>query len=503
MLASEQSSYIHITDEKKLSGLSNDLIRNAAINAKKVGKDGWIFKIDYSTYKQVLENADSRELRKALDDKLNKVATGYTDYDNSPIIKEMVNLRLDLANIFGFSNYADYRLAENMLKSKDEVNYFLDELVDKAYDSAIEDVNQIKDYAKSKGFMEEITPYDINYFIRKYKEENYQFNENEIKTYLELGNVKKGIFDLYNSLYGLRFIENNNIQKHHPDVEVYEVKDSEDNLIGYLYLDFFARDSKSSGAWCMEIRGAGKEDGIKILPVVQIDTNLDRANPEGEVLISHFDLRTILHETGHAMHCLLSDVDYQMLTGFSVPRDFLELPSSIMESWAYEKEFLDTFAFHYKTGEKIPEELINKISNQRKFLNAFQFLGYIASAEIDMSWHSIEEKFNSDIRSFELEVFKDTSIVPLSKEGAYSTSFSHIFSDGYDVNYYSYIWAWVMEADMFEEFKKTGVLSKETGEKFKNLILAKGATEDPLKLYFDFVGSEPSIDPLVQRNGWN
>lgn len=503
LLSSQKESFILVTDINKLSGLSPEFIEELAIEAENRELSGWVIPTSYSYYLQVMENAENRDLRKELYMKNRSVAGPETDFDNSELVKEFVNLRLELANIYDHSSYSEWILENRMIGSKENAFSFLEEYNDKVFEPAKEEIELLKNYASSKGFSEEFQIYDYYYYFNKYKEETYSFDQEVLREYFEYENVKKGIFNLYNRLYGISFIKRTDYPVYYPEVELYEVKDSLDSTVGFLYLDIFDRSSKSSGAWCASIRFQKSGENEKILPIASISADAGKNLSKGKILLTHFDLITFLHESGHAMHLLLSDVEYQSLSGFNVSWDFVELPSSIMENWAYEKEFFETFAYHYETGELIPDELVVKIQDQRKILNAFDNLGYKRSAGLDLAWHSIEKPYTGEVKDFERNYLINSDILPVVGDSVTSTKFSHIFDGGYSAGYYSYLWAWVLDADAFTEFKENGIMSRESGERFRNLILAKGASEKALKLFKDFTGEEPSMDALAERNGWN
>lgn len=503
LLSSENNAFLNVTDENKLAGLSPEFIEDLAKEAQERELSGWVIPVSYSHYIQVMENAENRDLRREIYIKSRLVAGPWNEFDNSELVKESVNLKLELANIYGYTSYSDWILSNRMIGSKENAFSFLEEFNNKVFEPAKDEMKLIQDYAVSKGFSEEFQIYDYYYYLKKYKEDIYSFNEESLRPYFEYENVKKGVFDLYNKLYGLTFVQRTDFPVYYPEVELYEVKDGRNLTVGFLYLDLFDRNSKSSGAWCASIRYGKSGEQDQILPIASISADMGKNISKGKILLSHFDLITLLHESGHAMHLLLSDVEYQSLAGFNVPWDFVEFPSSIMENWAYEKEFLETFANHYETGEKITDDLLENIKNQRKILNAFDNLGYSRLAGLDLTWHSIEKNYNGEIINFEREFLNKTDILPVIKESVMSTRFSHIFDGGYAAGYYSYLWAWVLEADAFTEFKENGIMSREIGEKFRSLILAKGASEDPLKIYVDFTGREPSLNPLAERNGWN
>lgn len=503
LLSSQNNSFINITDESKLEGLSADFIEGLAKEAQERELSGWVIPVSYSYYIQIMENAEDRDLRKDLYIKSRSVAGPGSEFDNSDLVKESVNLRLELANLYGHPSYSDWILESRMIGSKEKAFSFLESYKDIVFEPAKTEIELIKNYAVSQGFSEELQSYDYYYYLKKYIEEIYSFDEENIRPYFEYESVKKGVFDLYNKLYGLNFVLRSDLPVYNPEVELYEIRDTMNSTVGFLYLDLFERDSKGAGAWCSSIR-YGKSGGDEsILPIAAISADGRKHVSKDKVLLSHYDLTTFLHESGHAMHLLLSDVEYQSLSGFNVPWDFVELPSSIMENWAYEKEFLDTFAYHYETGEQISVELVEKIQNRRKILNAFDHLGYYRSSELDMNWHSIERPFSGEVGDFERRYLEESNLLPAIKDSIISTRFSHIFDGGYAAGYYSYLWAFVMDADAFSEFKENGIMSREVGERFRDLILAKGASEDPLKMYVDFTGREPLINALAERNGWN
>lgn len=501
ILAETNAWFLHLTKKEDLSGLPASLIETAAQIAKSKNLEGWAFTLDAPVYWPFMTYSDNRELRKEMFMQYGSRAFKGNQNDNKDIAKRIANLRLQEAQLLGYASYSDYVLEERMAKSAEKVNAFLKELLAASMPVAQKDLETLKQFAASKGFTDTIQRWDFSYYAEKLKEEKYQFNEEMLKPYLQLDSVKNGIFLLCNKLYGLSFVENKEIPVYHPDVKTYEVWGEGKRFMGTLYLDFFPRKGKSGGAWMTSFRDQEIVNGENIRPHVSIVCNFTQPTETTPSLLTFNELTTFLHEFGHALHGLLSDVTYSSLSGTSVYRDFVELPSHIMENWAKEKEFLDLFAVHYQTGEKIPAELIDKIIAASNYNAAYQSVRQLSFGIADMGWHSITSPIEVDVDVFEREKMAPTELFPIIEGINQSVAFSHIFSGGYAAGYYGYKWAEVLDADAFSLFKKNGIFDKTTANAFRENILSKGGTEHPMDLYIRFRGQEPTSDALLIRAG--
>ncbi len=491
----------HITNEKDLAGLPDYVIEAAADLAKSKSKDGWMFSLQFPSFYPVLVHADNRKIRKDLFFANATRANQDNQYNNQEIIRKITALRLELANLLGFATFADYVLDQRMAKSVKAVTDFIQNLHHASKPKANEEFETVKKYAQKLGFKEELKNWDLAYYSEKLKQEKFGFKEEELKPYFRLEKVTEGVFGLFNTLYGISFKPNYNIQVYHEEVKVYEVFDADESLLGILYQDFHPRESKRNGAWCGHFVPQSKLNGKVVHPHVYIVGNFTKPTKTKPALLTHREVQTYLHEMGHAMHELLSNTTYPSLAGTNVYWDFVELPSQIHENWSYEKEWLNTFATHYETGEKIPEHLIHKIIEAKNFQAASASERQLSLGMCDMAWHSITEPIKISIKDFEHEAMKDASFFPRIEETSTSTSFGHLFSGGYAAGYYSYKWAEVLDADAYAYFKEHGIFSKEVGMKFRNEILSKGGSKHPMELYINFRGKEPSIDALLERSG--
>ncbi len=501
LLAESNAYQLHITNADDLAGLPQSLIDAAAMVAKDKGKDGWMITLDIPMYLPFMKYSEKRELREQLFKAYNSKCFKGNERDNQNIIKRIVELRLEQAKLLGYENFSTFVLEERMAESSEKVNKFLKQLEDASIPAARRELEEVTAFAKKLGFTDKLQKWDWSYFTEKLKNQKYSYSEEELKPYFRLENVREGIFKLANMLYGLNFTLNKKISVYHPDVLAYEVTDESKKFIGVLYLDFFPREGKNGGAWMTSFRSQYKTDGQDVRPLISIVTNFTKPTDKDPSLLTFNEFSTFLHEFGHALHGLLSDVTYNSLSGTSVYRDFVELPSQIMENWAVEKNFLDLFAVHYQTGEKIPQELVDKIINSRNFLAGYASIRQLGFGILDMAWHSMNDPFTGNVNDFEKNQLKALDILPEVKGTNISTSFSHIFAGGYAAGYYSYKWAEVLDADAFSLFKEKGIFDKETANSFRTNILSKGGSEHPMILYKRFRGQEPTIDALLVRSG--
>lgn len=501
VLAETNSYQLHITNEADLAGLPQSLIDAAAYTAKQRGLEGWVITLDYPMYGPFMKYADNRELRKQLFMAYGSRCFKNNEYDNQKIALRIANLRLELANLLGYPNYATYVLENRMAETPERVNEFLNRLIEASLPAARSEVKEVEEFARRQGFKGKLERWDWSYYSEKLKNAKYSYNEEELKPYFQLDKVIDGVFLLANKLYGLTFSPNANIPVYHPDVKAYEVYDGSGRFMAVLYLDFFPREGKSGGAWMTSFRSQFRENGKDVRPLISIVTNFTKPTDKQPSLLTFYEFSTFLHEFGHALHGMLSDCNYSSLSGTSVYRDFVELPSQIMENFAVEKEYLDQFAIHYQTGEKIPQEFVQKIIDSRNFQAGYFSLRQLGFGILDMAWHTITKPVNEDVDTFERKVLNPLDILPPVKGTNMSITFGHIFEGGYAAGYYGYKWAEVLDADAFEVFKEKGIFNREVAQSFRENILSKGGSEHPMTLYKRFRGQEPSIDALLKRSG--
>ena len=491
-----------ITDKDLLSGLPQDVLDMLAMNAKETGQEGWLLNLKVTTYVPFMKYAENRDLRHELYMAYSTRAMNGNESDNREIIKKIVNTRLKISNLLGYPSYADKVLVHRMAENKDNVYKLLDDLLAAYKPYAIEEVKAVQDYANSLGADFKVQPWDWSFYAEKLKEEKYALNDELLKPYFELENVKKGVFGLATQLYGLQFVKNEDIPVYHPEVEAFEVKDKDGQFVSVLYTDFHPRDGKRPGAWMNQFKGQWRDaDGKDSRPHIIIVMNFTRPTETKPALLTYDEVTTFLHEFGHAIHGMITECTYESLSGTSVYRDFVELPSQIMENWASEKEFLNQFAVHYETGEQIPTELIEKIKAAENYNMAYACVRQLSFGYLDMAFHTLEQPFEDDVIAAEKAAIARTQVLPSIPETGVSPSFNHIFSGGYAAGYYSYKWAEVLDADAFSVFKEKGIFNQEVAASFAENILKRGGTEHPMILYKRFRGQEPTIDALLERNG--
>ncbi len=501
VLAETNSWYLHITDKNELNGLPESALEASSMAAKSRNLEGWVFTLQAPSFWPIIQYADNREIREKVFKAHNRRAYNQNEFNNSELILRTVNLRLERANLLGYKSHADFVLIERMAETPEKVYNFLNDLAIAAKPTAINDLNELEKFAQELGHRGKLQYWDWYYYAEKLKTKLYEFNQEEVRPYLQLEKVKDGIFELCDKLWGLSFKANEKIDRYHEEVLVYEVYDENKKLLSLLYLDFFPRPGKSSGAWMTSFRKQHRLNGENVIPHISIVCNFTRPTETKPSLLTFNEYRTFLHEFGHALHGIFSDVTYNDLSGTAVYRDFVELPSQIMENWAIEKDFLDMFAFHYETGEKIPDNLVQKIIDSQNFHAAFMVLRQLSFALNDMAWHSTTSPINVNPEMFEKESMNPAMILPTVDNTLMSASFLHIFAGGYAAGYYGYKWAEVLDADAFETFKETGIFNKETANKFREHILSKGGTEHPMILYKRFRGQEPEIYAYLKREG--
>ncbi len=489
---------LNITDPKQVEELPDFVKESLAAEAKARGEKGWTVTLQAPSYVPFLTYSSNRALKEQLWKASNSRALGG-EFDNSEVIKGIVNTRLKIANLLGYETYADYVLEERMAENKATVNGFLEELLTATKEYADQDYKTISEYAASKGFEGELMPWDWAYYNEQYKDEKYALSDEVVKPYFKLENVKKGVFMLANKLYGLNFTETKEIEGYHPETTVYEVTDKNGRHMAVLYLDFHPRATKRAGAWMTDFRGSKIVDGVETRPLVSLVMNFSKPTETKPALLTFDEVETFLHEFGHGLHGILAEGEYGSMTGTAVYRDFVELPSQIMENWATEKEFLDLWAEHYETGEKMPAEIIDRIVAAQNYLAAYANVRQLSFGMSDMAWHTLTEPFEGDVEQFEQQAMAPTQVLPVVAGTAMAPAFTHIFSGGYAAGYYGYKWAEVLEADAFSMFKEQGIFNEEVATSFRENILSKGGTEHPMDLYVKFRGHKPATQALIDK----
>lgn len=492
-----------LTDEKDIAGLPESIREAAAHLAKEKGKEGWLFTLDAPSYVPFMRYADSRALREKMYRAYMSTGNKGDEYDNKEIIRKLVNDRLALAQLMGYPNYAAFELSHKMAKNADNVYKLLNQLLDAYKPVAINEYNAVQGFAMGMEQQNmQVMPWDWSYYSEKLKDLRFKVNDEMTRPYFLLENVKKGVFGLATQLYGLTFKENKKIPVYDKEVQAYEVYDAEGNFKAVLYTDFFPREGKQSGAWMNGIRSQYRDaKGKDVRPQIIIVMNFTRPTDTKPSLLTFDEVETLLHEFGHALHGICADGTYASLSGTSVYQDFVELPSQIMENWLTEKEYLDQIAVHYETGEKIPQELVQKLIDASNFNTGYACCRQVSFGLLDMAWHTITEPFEGDVVAFEKKAWAPAAVVPEVPAACMSTNFGHLFAGGYAAGYYGYKWAEVLDADAFSLFKEKGIFNKEVAKSFYDNILSKGGTEDPAVLYKRFRGQEPTIDALLIRNG--
>jgi peptidyl-dipeptidase Dcp len=492
-----------VTDVKDLAGLPDGTIEAAKIAATQKNKpDAWLFTLNGPSLIPFMTYSSVRHLREKLWRASSTKCFGG-EFDNSPTVLKIVQLKHQRAQIMGFKNFADYVLEERMAQKPETVFNFIHKLLEPSKAAAEKDLNEMRAFKKEIEGSDEIKPWDVAYYSEKLKEKKYSFNEEELRPYFKLENVIEGVFKHAQKLYGISFKSVSGLPVYHPDVKTFEVFDEENNnaYVGLFYMDFFPRETKKGGAWMTSFREQGLWSQQVVRPHVSIVCNFTKPTPTTPSLLTYDEVTTLFHEFGHALHGLLSQCKYKSLSGTNVFWDFVELPSQIMENWAKEKEGLDLFAKHYQTGVPIPAELVEKIKRSQKFQTGWMSLRQLSFAYLDMNWYTTDPSTIKDVDSFENLISEKTRIMPKEAGTNMSCSFSHIFGGGYAAGYYSYKWAEVLDADAFEFFKEKGLFNKEVATKFKNTVLSRGGTQHPMDLYKEFRGREPDANSLLKRDG--
>jgi peptidyl-dipeptidase Dcp len=489
-----------IKDENLLAGLSDDTKQMMRANAEKKGLEGWLLDLKPTTYLPVMKYCDNRDIRRELYMAYNTRCIGG-EFDNTQIIKEIVNTRLALAQLFGKACYADKSLHKTMAETKENVYKLLDQLRDAYMPVARAEYDELQQFADSLGFYATLQAWDWSYYSEKLKNEKYSLNDDELRPYFELENVKKGVFNLANRLYGVKFVKNPKIQVYNPEVDAYDVFDSKGNFVAVYYCDFHPREGKRGGAWMNDFKPQWREGKKDSRPHIVNVMNFTRATADKPALLTYDEVETFLHEFGHGLHGMLTRCQYASMSGTNVPRDFVELPSQFNENFLGEKEFLDTFAKHYLTGEAMPQELIDKIKAAQNYHAAYACARQLSFGYLDMAWHTLTAPFEGNVIDFGNAAMEQVKVLPVVPETQMETAFTHIFSGGYAAGYYSYKWSEVLDADAFSVFKKNGIFDKKTADSFRTNILERGGTEPAMDLYKRFRGQEPTIDALLERDG--
>lgn len=502
-LLAETNDYQLIIDHHEdLAGLPEELIASASAKAKEAGLEGkWVFTLQNPSVMPFLQYADNRALRKEIWEAYKQRGDNDNEFDNKQIVKDMANLRRQRAQLLGYDNHAAYVLEESMAKTPENTYKLLNQLWKPALAVAGKEAEDIQKLIHKSGENFAVAPYDWRYYAEKIRKDRFDLDEQELKPYFSLENVRDGIFTVTNKLYGLTFEQLTDLPKYHEDVVTYEVKDADGSHLGILYMDFFTRPSKRGGAWMTSYRAQETDNGERKAPVISIVCNFAKPTGDAPALLSFDEVTTFFHEFGHSLHGLLSDVTYQSLAGTSVPRDFVELPSQIMENWAAEPEVLKMYARHYKTGAVIPDELIAKLEKSATFNQGFATTEYLAASLLDLNYHSQTEPIEEDIDTFEQNAMEKAGLTDKIIPRYRSTYFQHIFAGGYSSGYYSYIWSGVLDSDAFEAFKEKGLFDQATAKAFRKNILEKGGTGDPMEMYVNFRGAEPNIEPLLKKRG--
>ena len=519
VLAETNNYFKHITDEKALAGIPEPILAQYREEAKERNLDGFVVTLQYPSFLPLMTYAENRELRKELALANGKKGFQNNEFDNQDLIKDLIELKQEKARLLGYENYADFVLEERMAKSPTQVRSFLNELLEKARPFAVKEIEELKKLAKADG-IEEMQSYDHAFYAEKLRKQKFDIDDEELKPYFQLEKVQDAVFSLAEKLFGLTFKETTEIQKYHPEVKTYEIWENQEsnhdtnsvtvnqqqspendqlttNFKALLYADYFPRKGKRAGAWMTSFKNQFIKDGENHRPHISVVCNFSKPSSDTPSLLTFQEVTTLFHEFGHALHGVLANTTYPNLSGTSVKWDFVELPSQFLENYCYEPEFLQTFAKHYKTGEILPADKIQKISESKNFMEGYQTLRQIGFGILDMAYHSSAAKIG-DVKTFEAEETEATNLYPSNPETVMSTSFSHIFQGGYSAGYYSYKWAEVLDADAFQYFKENGIFNPEIAAKYK-ILLSSGGTKDPMQLYRNFRGSEPKVESLLNR----
>ena len=492
----------HITNENELDGLPEGAKEAAAQLAKSKGKaEGWLLTLDYPSYIPFMKYAKNRELRKELSMAFGSKSFKGDALDNQENVLKISKLRHERSNLLGYKTHAHFVLEERMAETPENVHSFLNELLEKAKPAAEREFKQLEDFAKKLDGIDQLQKWDGSYYSEKLKQKLFSLDDEQLKPYFKLENVIDGVFEIAEKLFGLQFQEVSNIDKYHEEVKTYHVYDLDKNFISVFYADFHPRAGKRGGAWMTSFKSQWKKDGINSRPHISNVCNFTPSTPTKPSLLTFNEVTTLFHEFGHGLHGMLANTTYPSLSGTSVYWDFVELPSQVMENWCFEKEALELFAKHYETGEVIPMELVQKIKESATFQEGMQTMRQLSFGLLDMSWHGVDPSNITDVKAYENKAFSGTNLYPDTPKTCMSTAFAHIFQGGYSSGYYSYKWAEVLDADAFAYFKEKGIFNKEVADKFKEHVLSKGGTENPMVLYKRFRGAEPKVEALLERAG--
>ncbi|MDM8002294.1 MAG: M3 family metallopeptidase, partial [Bacteroidota bacterium] len=502
VLAETNDFTLHLTSEEELSGLPEGVREAAAALAHEKGMEGWLITLHAPSFVPFMQYADRRDLREKLFRAYALRAFRGNESDNRKLVLRIAELRLEMAKLLGYRNYAAYALEDRMASTAGEVNGFLRRLLEASAPAGKRDLKDVEDYAAGHGHEGRLEKWDWAYWSEKLRLERYSIDDEALRPFMPLGKVKEAVLGLATRLYGLTFTENKNIPVYNEEVTAFEVHDGDRGIIAILMLDFHPRKGKSGGAWMTGFREQWKENDTRIIPVVSLVMNFTRPTPQRPSLLSHSEMNTFLHEFGHALHGMLSDCTYESLSGTNVKRDFVELPSQIMENWAWEKEWLDTWAADYRTGERIPEDILIKLKESLTYNEGYACMRQLGFGLLDMAWHTLEEPYSGDIVTFERGAMAPAELLPPAEGACMSVSFAHLFAGGYAAGYYGYKWAEVLDADAFSLFRETGIFNRETAESFRRNILEKGGSREPDELFRAFRGREPSPEPLIERSGF-
>ncbi len=500
-LAETNAYSLNIINETDLKGLPDYVKTEAKAEAEKRNQKGWTFTLQIPSYLPFMTYVENRDLRKELYLAYNQTAFHQNEYNNENNIKRIAELRLERANLLGYATHADFVLEERMADSPKIVKNFLDDLLAKSKPFGVKDVALLSTYAKEKDGVSRLEKWDHSYYAEKVKQEKFSFSEDELKPYFQLDKVVGGAFQVAEKLYGITFKLRNDIDKYHEDVNVYEVLDENGKHLALFYTDFFPREGKSAGAWMTDFRGQSDINGKMQRPHVSIVCSFTKPTVDTPSLLTFSEVTTLFHEFGHALHGMLANSTYESLSGTNVLYDFVELPSQFMENFCYEPEVLELFAQHYKTGETIPQELIEKVKNASNYMEGYQTVRQLSFGLLDMAWHGVNPLKVNSVESYENQAFEPANVYPAVPGTNMSVSFSHIFNGGYSSGYYSYKWSEVLDADAFQYFKENGIFNPEVAAKFKKL-LQSGGSVDPMDLYVEFRGQKPSNEALLKRAGF-
>lgn len=501
VLAETNKYELHLTKEEDLEGLPEGAKEEAAQTAADKGKEGYIITLEYPSYIPFMKYATNRGLRKKLALAFGAKGFNNDELDNQNNILHIANLRHERAQLLGYQSHAHFVLEERMAKSPKNVDHFLNDLLEKAKPAAEQEFKQLENFAKDIDDIDQLEKWDSAYYSEKLKQKLFDLDDEQLKPYFKLENVIEGVFNIAGTLYNLRFEQVDDIDKYHPDVRTYRVYNTANELVSIFYADFHPRAGKRGGAWMTVYKSQLIKDQVNERPHVSIVCNFTKPTASKPALLTFNEVTTLFHEFGHALHGMLANTTYPSLSGTSVFWDFVELPSQVLENWCYEPEALALFAKHYKTGELIPQELIDKIKKAANFQEGMQTLRQLSFGILDMSWHSADPAGIQDVKAHEKAAFANTQLFPDVAENCMSTSFAHIFQGGYSSGYYSYKWAEVLDADAFAYFKENGIFNKDVAQKFKDHVLSQGGTEDPMILYKRFRGKEPNPEALLKRAG--